>query len=180
MAQRSRSPIQWGTIAFVPLSGGHWAIIDTEDIPLVDGYYWQGKPSGGTVYAQRSERDGSRETVKMHRQILGLPPLTPQVDHIDRNGWNNRRSNLRTVTAAQNTANAGPQRNSSTGYKGVTARPKRGVWEASIMIEGRTHYLGRFDSAEDAAKAHDSAALEAWGEYAYQNFPGGQRAASPE
>ena len=100
------------------------------------------------------------------------------VDHIDGNGLNNRRSNLRLATPHQNHANKPKQRgNYTSSYKGVCFDKSRNKWQASInsaILWGREHkkkFLGRFKSEIEAAEAYDVAALKYFGEFANLNFP---------
>ena len=102
----------------------------------------------------------------MHRVILNAPPGR-EVDHINRNGLDNRRSNLRLATHAQNEANKPPRGE----YKGAYWCKKSGRWRASIRVDGRLRHMGRFATREEAARVYDDAALEAFGEFAYLNFP---------
>jgi hypothetical protein len=98
------------------------------------------------------------------------PPEGMVVDHINGNGLNNRRSNMRNCTRAQNSANRRPKRGAASPYKGVFPRPD-GKFEASICHDGRKQYLGRFENEIEAARAYDKKAKELHGEFAYLNFP---------
>lgn len=153
-----------GDTTVIPLTRGRHAVIDTDDLPLVLGRAWQAKRRRGTWYAQSSGREA------MHRVIMGFGPGDPHVDHIDGDGLNNRRSNLRPATKAQNRAN-GRGRGGTSAYKGVSWRSDRGRWRAVICIDGSFMSLGSFDSEIDAALAYDAAATEAWGEFALLNQP---------
>jgi hypothetical protein len=93
------------------------------------------------------------------------------VDHIDHNGLNNRRSNLRLCTAQQNARNHRPQLRGSSKYKGVSWRQDGKVFRALIWHNGKSINLGRFKNEIDAAKAYDKAAKKYFGEFAYLNFP---------
>ena len=106
-----------GAHAYVPLTQGREAIIDVADVSLVDGHtWWLGK--GG--YAVRVYKvNGKQTTVYMHR-VISACPEGQEVDHIDGDGLNNRRSNLRNATKAQNAYNVGPRRTNTSGYKGVS------------------------------------------------------------
>lgn len=159
----------------IPLSNsGYEAIVDDEDYERLTVHRWQPYHGRhGAIYAIRQIKDGGRfRSVWMHRDVLGLGFDDPEeVDHRDRDGLRNIRSNLRIVTRQQNTHNRGPNRESSSKYKGVWWEAVIGKWRAEIR-KGRTRRkLGSFVSEEDAAKAYDLAAKELFGEYAYLNFP---------
>lgn len=102
----------------------------------------------------------------MHREIVGTPEGM-DTDHINGDKLDNRRSNLRICTHAQNGANRGPQKNGSSGYKGVSYHCKK--WRVQICINGKTKRLGGFNSLLDAAKAYDKAARKYHGEFARTN-----------
>jgi hypothetical protein len=103
----------------------------------------------------------------MHRVILDAPRHL-LVDHIDFDTLNNRRANLRLVTAAENTAHQQLQGGQSR-FRGV--RWFKGKWQAAIMVRGQWVYAGRFTDEEEAARAVDAALVKAWGHYATPNFP---------
>ena len=101
----------------------------------------------------------------MHTFLTGWS----RVDHINGNGLDNRRSNLRPASRSQNGANRGAPSNNTSGFKGVTRF--RLKWMAKIQVHGRTIHLGLFATPQEAARAYDTAALEHFGEYARPNFP---------
>lgn len=103
----------------------------------------------------------------MHRFLIGAPKGV-RVDHINLNKLDNRRENLRFVTAAQNSSNRKPY--GKTGLKGVR-RYSDTSWWAMITTGGQGRYLGMFRTAEQAAEAYDKAAIEAFGAYAHLNYP---------
>lgn len=92
------------------------------------------------------------------------------VDHINGNPFDNRKSNLRAVTATQNHWNYRKSKRNTTGFKGIYRDTKSDGYHARICENGRRHYLGLFPSAEDAARAYDEAARVYFGEYATLNF----------
>ena len=166
--------INGGATMIIPLAGvsakGRTALIDAADYPLVGDYRWhlmeqqkyQGRTSGPYVATTAA---GVGRRVFMHTLITGYP-LT---DHINHNGLDNRRSNLRAATTAQNNHNQRPQIGTSSRFKGVTWHKQIKKWQAAIKIDGRCVYLGVFLSEEEAALAYNAAALDAYGEYAYLN-----------
>jgi hypothetical protein len=168
MTMRPRPIRIEGDHAYVPLTQGLEAVIDAEDVPLVEGRNWfTWKNSRGRVYAQRQSRlDGPgkqrQRVLPMHRVIVDAPD-DMFVDHIDGDGLNNRRSNLRIVTNAQNMQNRGKPSNNTSGYKGVSKNRTR--WEAVIRAHGRVKYLGSFGSALEAHQAYLAEAAVLHGEY---------------
>jgi hypothetical protein len=106
--------------------------------------------------------------VFMHREIL-YAPKDKVVDHINHNGLDNRRENLRLVTIEQNVWNTRKQRRlTASRYKGVTLH--KGQWRSVIYRRKKQIHLGYFDTEETAAKAYDVKAKELFGEYACLNF----------
>jgi hypothetical protein len=108
----------------------------------------------------------------MHRIILNAPPHLV-VDHINHNGLDNRKANLRLCTVAQNNQNTRPHANPNklSKYKGVSLDKNRNLYIALIHRNKKNYYLGRFKNETDAAKAYDKKAAELFGEFAYLNFP---------
>jgi hypothetical protein len=153
----------------VPIYHGHarkrrkavvgWALVSDDDASLVRGYCWHLKVNrSGILYAVAYgpyDADGKRKVVRMHRLVAGLGDDDPrEPDHIDGNGLNNQRFNLRIATHAQNQQNRHGGRGSSR-HRGVSWDRDRGKWKAAVGLDGRTHNLGRFD---DEAAAADAAA----------------------
>jgi len=156
----------------IQLTQGQIAIVDDEDFDWLDQWKWKAsKQRNNDWYAARRPRRGNRKKghIFMHRLILN-PSEGMQTHHIDHNGLNNQRANLRIVTAAQNQYNQRPQKKKSSHFKGVHWASDRRKWRAQIMVNGRTYRLGQFLSECEAAKAYDNAALRYFGEYAYANF----------
>jgi len=102
----------------------------------------------GYVYLRT---DGERDL--LHRHILGMKGRGTTADHRSRDRSDNRRSNLRPATVAQNNRNQGLRKNNTTGFKGVSFDKNRGKFQAGIGLNGKRKALGRFDSPEEAARA---------------------------
>ncbi len=152
----------------VPLYGvvanGRVALVDENDYPLVSQYRWHCIGD----YACTKVR---KTSVLMHVLIMGVKGI----DHIDHDGLNNRRGNLRIATQSQNMANQRTQTRFTTSkYKGVTWAVRQNRWKAQIQIDKRNNHLGYFTSEIEAATTYDTAAKEAWGEFAHPNFIKGE------
>lgn len=153
----------------IPLTTGGVALVDDEDYDrVIEAGSWYAHQSLNTSYAKQNYRqDGGKYTTRsMHNFVTGLR----YVDHINGNGLDNRRVNLRPATASQNQANQRMRRDNRSGFRGVQHAP-RGRWRALIVVRGKRISLGYYDAGEDAARAYDAAAQDAFGEYARLNFP---------
>ncbi len=130
-------------------------LYDEDDRDTVLGHRWNIQPTRtpGRYYVKTQVQG---RTVYLHQLIGGKG-----VDHVNRDGLDNRRANLRAATSAQNAANRLPVR---AGLKGVT-RHRSGKWQAAIAKK----YIGLFETEAEAAAAYDAAALAKWGEHAYLN-----------
>jgi hypothetical protein len=114
----------------------------------------------------------NRLHVYMHRLVIGAGP-GDKVDHVNRDGLDNRRINLRLATSSQNSANriADRRRNgTSSAYKGVSWDKSRQRWTTYITVDGHHRHLGRYATELEAAAAYDAAAEEAWGDFARLNL----------
>lgn len=154
-----------GDVGYLALSRGRVALIDAELMPLAMQFCWSYTESCGVGYAQASLPGGKK--LKLHHLIKGSPLPGFVVDHINHDGLDNRRCNLRLVTPAQNSHNCRTPRHSSTGYKGVTAR--RGRYRAVLMHLGRKLHLGDYDEPWEAAYAYNEQAYALRGDFAYLN-----------
>ena len=154
----------------IELTQGKIALIDDEDWDLVSGYRWHActTPRHNTWYAQAHTRraDGTWTKIKMHRLILGLTDPRVHTDHIDGDGLNNRRGNLRACSNSENQRNRGSQANNTSGFKGVSWDKETGKWAANIRVNGKQKRLGRHDTPEEAYQAYCDASIELHGEFA--------------
>ena len=154
---------------YIPLTGGKFALIDQDDIPKVSKHSWY-LHKGTTNYARSwVNQDGGRMSLRLHRFILNIDDPKIKVDHIDGNGLDCRKSKLRVVNNSENRMNTF-KKTGQTKYKGVAILPD-GKFKANIRADNQNHYLGRFVTAEAAARAYDSKARELHGEFGRYNFP---------
>jgi len=151
------------------LSQGSYAIVDDSDFHLVSKLNWHlNKKTNVHLYAKSSKKINGKQ-IHMHRLIMNANK-GEEVDHINHNGLDNRRSNLRIVNSFQNHQNSKKQINSASIYKGISYAKDHKKWRARIWVDGKKIHLGYFKNEIDAAKAYDRAALKYYSEYAYINF----------
>ncbi len=156
-----------GQLAYVPLTRGLESVIDVADLPLLNGWRWVATTNGKYAVGftrKRADWAGPSQ-LGMHRLIMSAPKGL-QVDHINGDGLDNRRANLRLATNAQNQCNRGMAKHNTSGFKGVTAYGKTGRWLARIWVAGKMVSLGVFDKPEDAGLAYRIAAERLHGEFA--------------
>lgn len=162
----------------IPLSKGYEAIVDDADFDMLSKHRWSATVeyhSDGLVqqiYAIRWTRrypNNARYHQMMHRFILGLSK-GEKCDHINHDGLDNRRHNLRVCSTTQNAQNKrwSPRLKTSQ-FKGVSRDKFNGVWKAHIQVNGQPYDLGRFQSEVAAAQAYNVAALQAFGAFAFVN-----------
>jgi hypothetical protein len=160
----------YGRIIYVreiPLSGpkgqGRVILVDDEDYEQASRFKWYLKEdSDGRVYATA------------YITIHGFLTNFPLTDHINGDGLDNRRTNLREATPRQNKMNARTRSDSKTGFKGVSSRRGGKGYVARIQDGVKRKQLGWFHDPEVAARAYDAAARELYGEFAWLNFPDGR------
>lgn len=145
-----------------------YAKVDDSDFELVNEFNWTEIVSGNTSYAEATYFIGhSKKRIRMHRLISGYL----YVDHVNSDGLDNRKENLRESNSSLNAANRRkPTTKNQSQYKGVSLR-KTGKWKAQVTFNYKTYHLGTYSSEIDAAKAYDEAAFGFWGEHARLNFP---------
>jgi hypothetical protein len=142
----------------IKLTQGFETIVDDDDYEYLSRFPWRAKKSRKHWYVVRTAYPGKR-TIRMHREII-KPDDGLEVDHINGNTLDNRRSNLRAATRQEQQQNAGPR--AYRRYKGVARM--RSKWAAVLVI-------GLYDTEEEAASARDRVAKYAHGDFAYLNFP---------
>ncbi len=158
----------------IPISRGLVTLVDDIDFPRLNNYRWYAwKPKEcSSFYVVRNHlvTDEPTASTKMHREILNAPKGL-RVDHIDGNGLNNTRANLRLATHQQNMCNRPANANNKSGFKGVSWFNRDSKWVARLETNGKVIFLGYFDDLEEAARVYDAAARKHFGEYARCNFP---------
>jgi len=159
------------------LTQGKVALVDDADYEPLGQYKWLAHREGSDTsmhwYAVRSAwnpRTRRRHQVRMHRDIIGAYP-GQMVDHVNGNGLDNRRANLRLCTRAENVRNQIKQQGCASQYKGVVWGKHCQKWIAQIRYRGQRRRLGQYINETKAAHAYDAAARELFGDFARFNFP---------
>lgn len=156
----------------IALTQGKVALVDDDDFERINQckwFAWRGY--GQSFYATRSiGKSPNQRRVWMHREILTLPHGV-EIDHRDRNGLNNQRSNLRAATRAQNAANLPIPVTNTSGLKGVSWHAQSKSWCSTIHVNGKKRWLGTFSSKVAAALRYDKEAILLRGDFAAINFP---------
>lgn len=136
-------------------------IFNVEDIDKVKEHFWHRTDLQRSTYYCRSNKLG-----RLHRYILEVSDDSIVVDHINHNGLDNRRCNLRVCTNSQNICNCCIPKNNKSGHKGVYWDSNRKKWNTQITINKKTIHLGRYDNIEDAIRVRNEAAKKYYGEFA--------------
>lgn len=142
------------------------ALIDLDDVDKVKNIKWHRSDLQRSTYYCLSN---DPEWKRIHRLIMGVTDKNIVVDHINHNGLDNRKSNLRICTSGQNTCNCLTSKNNKSGHKGVYWSKERKKWCAQISINNKTKGLGRYDTIEEAIEAREKAAKEYYGEFANED-----------
>jgi hypothetical protein len=158
-------------VIVIQLTQGYSTVVDAVDSDL-NALKWYPKIKRTRCYAMRTvKKDKQKKTVHLHTVILcrmlGRDLVKGEmVDHIDGDGLNNQRSNLRLATHTENLRNQRIRRDNTSGFKGVSWSKASGKWVAQIRMTGKIKYLGSFTTPEEAYAAYCAAALELHGEFA--------------
>lgn len=148
----------------IQLTRGLVALVDDEDYELVTQYKWHASKRGPNLWYAAVGHPLFGGSRYLHRFIVGAK-AGQQVDHIDRNGLNCCKSNLRIVTHSQNMMNRGPKAGSVSRYKGVCWHRHYQKWYAQISSK----CIGYYDDVHEAARAYNEAAKKLHGEFAWLN-----------
>ncbi len=156
----------------IPLTQGKFALVDAEDFAAVSLWSWCAikgrKGVSWYAHANTEKAGGGRRYVKMHRYVL-QPLAGLEIDHVDGDGLNNRRSNLRISTRQENSRNVPRHRDGSSRFKGVSWYRRDSCWRSCITVNDRQIHLGYFQDEAEAAAAYDAAAVRLFGEFARLN-----------
>lgn len=154
----------------IPLTRGYAALVDPEDFERFGGLKWTAQVQGsGLRYAYRNvlQPNGKLRTFYLHRLILQAPQGMT-VDHINGNGLDNRRQNLRLATQGENCRNRRYSRISKHGYLGISSQTP-GRFFGTLLSGGKRYRTTTFGSAFEASCARDALAREIHGEFAALN-----------
>jgi hypothetical protein len=164
-------------IGLIMTAQGDWIVLDVEDFKRLKDKRFQTHYStrGNTNYATHHYiKDGKKIVRRIHHYML-QPPEGYEVDHINHDGFDNRRENLRLATKNQNAWNATKtKRETSSRYKGVCWEKSCNKWRTRIRQYGKKYSLGCYDFEDDAARAYNVAATKMFGEFACLNVIEGE------
>lgn len=155
------------------LTKGKQALLDDQDYDWAKQFKWCAVHSGNTYYVQRRPGpEGKQLTLILHRELLRLIKGDKrEIDHINGNGLDNRRINLRICSHRENTLNKNKKNShSSSKFKGVSWDKQHGKWHSQLWDGEKNIHLGRYHSELEAAQAYDVAAKKYFGDYAKTNF----------
>lgn len=162
-------PIAWAEVQ------GRIVLIDSSDVQVAGAYRWHFSSNG---YLMSVKNKSQPRKLLLHRLLMfdELTTARAEIDHINGNAWDNRRSvNLRVASSAENKYNTRAHRDSRSGYKGVRLSGRSTHrWQAMIYHSGKNYCLGSHASPEEAARAYDAKAVELFGARARLNFPKGE------
>lgn len=158
----------------IPLTKSKFAIVDNEDFLKINESKWQlwSSKNSKANYAIRTIWDSANKKKinnKMHREIMGNIPIGMVIDHINGNGLDNRKENLRLCSSKNNSRNTISWRGYSK-YKGVSWHKWNKAWVARIRVDYKLIHLGYFVREEEAAIIYNHAAIKYFGRFAKLNI----------
>lgn len=151
------------------LSNEVFALVDDEDFKNFNKFNWHIDNRGSKIYAKKNCPSG--KTAYLHREIMQkLNKSNLEIDHIDGNGLNNQKNNLRLATRSQNMANTSVHKDNKSNCKGVCWDKDRSKWMVRICKNYKVINIGRFKNKKEAIKAYNEKALRMFGKFALINF----------
>ena len=143
-------------------------LIDREDFDTINKFTWFKGRRGYPIAHLKLE--GKKLTRPVHKVILSDVGKDMNIDHINRDRMDNRRSNLRVCSHQENMFNQRKRNTNTSGYIGVAYHKAANKYESYINLDAKKHYLGLYDTAIEAARVRDEYAKRMYGEYAKLNF----------
>lgn len=154
----------------ITLTRGYEAIVDDDDYDELIEKNWciSSNRKNGKRYAVCTTHPRGERSEYMHRVIMKAPK-GKHIDHINSDGLDNRKCNLRFCNNSQNHMNVGLRSDNTSGYKGVSYSKGIKKWSSKIWKDGKSIFLGYFDDKDDAARAYNRAAESLFGDFASLN-----------
>lgn len=150
----------------IPLTQNKFALVDDDMYEELSKYKWFAFKGVRSFYAGRSQQvNGKARQVKMHRFIMNAPAGL-YVDHINQDGLDNQKHNLRLVTASENSFNRPMNKNNKSGYRCIRWYKQTNKW----MLQMKDTTVGYFANLDDAVKTYNIKAKEYWGDFAPQQI----------
>ena len=154
-------------VTYIRVGRNDKSLIDVSSIDLLKKSKWSVHTNNGKKYARQTSLYGRRF---MHHVIMGKKEGL-EVDHINGDGLDNRKSNLRFCTHRENLLNKGFYKNNKTGFKGIGFIDGLGYYGVIHLANGHKKRSKKFSNAIDAAKARDELAKKFYGKFTRLNFP---------
>jgi|LakMenEpi03Aug12_release.lakeMendotaPanAssembly.Ray.scaffolds.fasta_scaffold591655_1 hypothetical protein len=159
----------------LPLTKDKFALVDDDDYYWLSQWNWFAVEIKNTWYARRSKKKGilrsnEKYEIYLHRIVMRCSDIDFVIDHLDKNGLNNQKENLRICTKSENNKHTSSHKNSSSQYLGVSYDKNRNKWSANLMNNGKRILFKRYNTEIEAAKAYDITAKTQFGVYANLNF----------
>ena len=152
----------------IDLGNNQFALVDYEDYEYLNELKWHLHKNGNQLYAQTTFYENKkRKQIYMHRLIL--EPKEKCIDHVNGNGLDNRKCNLRMCERHENALNRKKNINNLSGFKGVSWFKPSQKWRAQIQYKKIVYHLGSYEKRIDAARAYNEAAIKYHGEFANLN-----------
>jgi hypothetical protein len=146
----------------ISLTQDKYAIVDDSDYVFLNKNKWclNSRPGRKLSYAKRAItlENGKQKFISMHSLLIDTPKGMV-VDHIDGDGLNNQRKNLRICSHTQNTRNASLSKRNKSGSKGIFWNKTNNKWKVSIGVDKKLLHIGYFINKEEAQKAYRNASL---------------------
>lgn len=147
----------------IKINKGFVVLIDKENLNKIMNMKWYVVKKGSIYYAAHTYYyKGKSKRLYMHRYLMDETNPKIHVDHINGNGLDNRKLNLRSVTAIENGRNRGKQSNNKSGYKGVYWNKQKNKWHSVLRHMGKKIHLGFYDDAKSASESYYKKAKEIW------------------